>query len=169
MVDSEPPLDRKSISDETERQHAIEDVLRDQARREVVRGTPHPGRDTSLAARMAAGVLALAALVTWVFPFPGLQPDVPFPLPEAREEAGLHLATWIQAQQVEAFRQRRGRLPDALRQTGETIPGIFYRRVNAQTYMLQGMTERVEVRWTSSDTLDLRLDEAAAPLRGFRR
>jgi hypothetical protein len=167
MPDREPPPDRTSLSDENERQRAIEGVLRDQARREVLRQSAYRPSGPSLRLRVVAGVLALVALIAWIAPVPGLRPDIPFPMPPAREEAGLHLAAWIQVQQIEAFRQRRGRLPDGLRQTGEAIPGMYYERVDAQTYVLKGETERVSMEWTSSDTLDARLREAAARLRGF--
>ena len=167
MPGSKPPLDRTSLSAEDERQRVIEDVLRDQTRREVLREGVYRASGSSQRFRVVAGVLALAALVTWVAPVPGLRPEIPFPIPPADEEAGVHLAAWIQAQQIEAFRQRRGRLPDVLRETGEAIPGMSYERIDAQSYMLTGETERVSVVWTSTDTLDTRLQQAAARLREF--
>jgi len=171
MPEIEPtPLDRKSLSDDKERMRAIEEVLRDQARREVLRDIAYRRPYTSLRIRVAAAALAAVALVAWVFPVPGLQPDIPFPVPPADEEAGLRLATYIQAQQVEAFRQTSGRLPDVLRETGEPLPGMTYQRLDARTYRLRGQTERAVVEWTSSDSVPTLLGKAGADkLRGFTR
>ena len=70
----------------------------------------------------------------------------------------------VQAQQVESFRQRRGRLPDALREAGEPLPGMTYERIDAGTYRLSGATERMTVVWTPADTLDTRTRETVARL-----
>ena len=168
MPEIEPPLDRRRLSDERERQRAIEKVLRDQAHRQMLRDVASRGRRPSLAFRIVARTLAVAALVAWLIPVPGLQPEIPFPLPPAEEETGLRLTTWVQAQQVEAFRQRRGRLPDVLRETGEPLTGMTYERVDAHTYQLRGETGHVSITWLSRDTLDTRLHDAATRLRGQR-
>ena len=113
------------------------------------------------------GVVVLAAFLTWLIPVPGLEPDIPFPMPPEEEEAGLRLATYGQAQQVEAFRLNRGRLPDVLRETGEPLPGMSYQRMDARTYRLSGVTERVSVSWISSDSIDSLLRDSARRVRGF--
>jgi hypothetical protein len=171
MSEGEPiPPERRSVSDDKERNRALEEVLRDQARREVLRDVAYRRPSASLQTRVAAAVLGFAALVLWVFPIPGLKPDIAFPLPAPEEDAGLRLSTFIQAQQVEAFRQSAGRLPDVLRETGEPLPGIDYERVDAHTYRLSGYTERDTVRWISSDSLPALLgDSAAARLRRATR
>jgi hypothetical protein len=117
---------------------------------------------------VAAAVLVVAAILLWVAPVPGFRAEIAFPLPPAEERAALEVATWVQAQQVEAFRQRRGRLPDVLRETGEALPGMTYERLDAQRYRLSGATERSTVTWNSSDTLDTQLRNRVARLRGVR-
>lgn len=169
MAETEPtPLDRRDLSDDKERGRIVEDVLRDQARREVLRDIAYRRPSASLRTRIVAAVLALGAVALWLFPIPGLQPDIAFPLPPAEEEAGLRLAAFMQAQQVEAFRQTSGRLPDVLRETGEPLPGIDYLRLDAHTYRLTGVTERARINWLSSDSLPALLgDSGAARLRAF--
>lgn len=170
MPENEPqPLDRENLSDDKERLRAIEEVLRDQARREVLRDFAYRHPQASLATRIAAAALALSALVTWSIPFSGLQPDIPFPILPADEIAGLRVATYIQAQQVEAFRQTRGRLPDVLLETGEPLPGMTYARLDARTYRLGGATERSSVVWVSSDSLSALLDSADKRLPALAR
>ena len=147
------PISRKDLSNDKERSKVIEDVLRDQARREVLRDVAYRRPTASFRARIAAAVLAIVALAAWVFPVPGLKPDIAFPIQPADELTGLRVATYIQAQQVEAFRQRSGRLPDVLLETGEPIPGMTYQRLDARTYRLTGVTERQSLRWLSTDSL----------------
>jgi len=164
----DPTRDWRSLSDEKERERVIAEVMRDQVRREVLREVAYRPRGASLRLRIAAAVLVAAALVVWFLPIPGFRARIPFPLPPAEEAARLQLATWVQAQQVEAFRQQRGRLPDVLRELGETLPGMTYERLDAETYRLSGSTERTAFTWLSTDTLDARTRAAADRLRGPR-
>ena len=162
--------DREHLSDDKERNKILEEVLRDQARREVLRDVVYRRPAASLRMRIAAGVLAAVALAMWVVPVGWLRADVEFPLTPAQEEAGIRLAAFLQAQQIEVFRQETGRLPDILRETGEAVPGVEYRRVDARTYELTAMTERDTVRWMNSDSLPALLgDSAAARLRALIR
>lgn len=147
------PVTRKDLSNDKERNRAIEEVLRDQARREVLRDVAYRQPGSSFRTRIAAALLATAALAAWVFPVPRLKPDIPFPIQPADELTGLRIATYIEAQQVEAFRQKSGRLPDVLIETGEPMPGMTYERLDARTYRLTGVTERQSLRWVSSDSL----------------
>src|SRR5688572_6559885 len=126
-----PAHDHRNLSDEKERLRALEEVLRDQARREVLRDVAYRRSGPSLRRRVVSTVLVVAALMVWFLPIPGFRASIPFPLPPEEEQAGLRLATWVQAQQVEAFRQRRGRLPDVLREAGEAMPGMNYERLDA--------------------------------------
>jgi hypothetical protein len=161
-----PAHDHRSLSDEKERVRALDEVLRDQARREVLRDIAYRRSGPSLRRRVVSAVLVVAALAVWFLPVPGVRASIPFPLEPEEEQAGLELATWVQAQQVEAFRQRRGRLPDVLREAGEPMPGMTYVRIDAQTYRLSGATERMAIVWTSGDTLDTALRETVARLQG---
>src|SRR3954470_9247288 len=98
MADIDPtPLDRRSLSDDKERNRILEEVLRDQVRREVLRDIAYRRPSASLRTRIAAAVLAVVALVLWLAPIPWLQPEVPFPIARAQEDAGLRVAAFIQA------------------------------------------------------------------------
>jgi hypothetical protein len=154
--------DRDTLSDDKERNRILEDVLRDQVRREVLRDVAYRRPTASLRVRITAGVLTLAATIVWLVRIPGLTAEIPFPLQPAEEEVGLRLATYIQAQQVETFRQTTGRLPDMLRETGEPLPGMTYERVNSFTYRLQGATERDTIAWVSSDSFPALLGNSGA-------
>jgi len=171
MTEDEPtPPDRRDVSDDKERSRILEEVLRDQARREVLRDVIYRRPSASLGTRIAAVVLALAAFALWALPLPGLRPHIPFPIAAEDEEEGLRLATFVQAQQVEAFRQSAGRLPDVLRETGEPLPGIDYERLDAHTYRLSGATERTRISWLSSDSIPALLgDSGMARLRQISR
>ncbi len=161
MSENEPlPPDRDSISEEKDRLRALDDVLRDQALREVLRDGAYRRPRASPHARVAATILAMTAFAAWVVPVPGLRPDIPFPIPPADEQSGLRFATYVQAQQIEAFRQTRGRLPDVLQETGEPLPGMTYELLDARTYRLGGATERSTVSWVSSDSLTALLRDA---------
>jgi hypothetical protein len=171
MADIDPtPPDRRSLSDDKERNRILEEVLRDQVRREVLRDIAYRRPRASLRTRIAAGVLAVVALVLWLAPIPWLRPDVPFPVARAQEDAGLRVAAFVQAQQVEGFRRSTGRLPDVLRETGEPLPGFDYERIDAHTYRLKAVTERDTVNWVSSDSLATLLGpDGRARLRGLFR
>ena len=154
MAEIDPtPLDRRSLSDDKERNRILEEVLRDQARREVLRDIAYRVPRSSLRTRIAAAALGVVALVLWLAPIPWLRPDIPFPLPRLQEDAGLRVAAYVQAQQVEKFRRAAGRLPDVLRETGEPLPGFDYQRIDAHTYRLKAVTERDTVNWVSSDSV----------------
>jgi hypothetical protein len=166
------PLDRerRDLSDDKERNKILEEVLRDQARREVLRDVAYRRPSASLRRRIATGVLAAIALAMWVVPVRWLRADIPFPLSPVQEDAGIRVAAFLQAQQIEVFRQETGRLPDILRETGEAVPGVEYRRIDARTYELTAMTERDTVRWLNSDSIPALLgDSAAARLRTVMR
>jgi hypothetical protein len=162
------PLDRErqELSEDRERNRIIEEVLREHARREVLRDVAYRRPAPSQRARIVALALSVVALALWLLPIPGLTPSIPFPLASDEEAAGVRLAAYVQAQQVEAYRRATGRLPDLLRETGEPVPGIDYRRVDARTYELTARTERATVRWRNSDSFPALLrDSAAARLR----
>jgi hypothetical protein len=60
-------------------------------------------------------------------------------LPEASvsaREQGMRAALYVQAQQVEAFRVRRGRLPASMDELQATLPGISLVRSNNRVFQL---------------------------------
>ena len=147
------------ISDDAERAALLAAILRDHERRSRV-WEPPPPRRSSRPTRIAAAVLGLVAVWLWLLPPGWLQPDLPPPVPVELQEAGLRLGMYLQAQQIESFRRSRGRLPDVLEETGEPIPGMHYRRLDARVYRLHGIAASVALTYTSTDTLSVFLSNA---------
>jgi hypothetical protein len=74
-------------------------------------------------------------------------------MPERLEEAALRMVVYLQAQRVELFRRDRGRLPDALEETGEPLPGVRYERLDSRTFRLHAVGRRDTLLYTSSTPL----------------
>jgi hypothetical protein len=83
-----------------------------------------------------AFLILLAATIVAVVPPAWVLPDPPARItPSARVE-GIRSALLLQAQQVDAFRARQQRLPTALSELPERLPGIRYVRSGNRTYQL---------------------------------
>lgn len=104
-------------------------------------------------------VLYLVALYVWFAAPSWLAPSPPPPVPPERVDAGLRMAVYLQAEQIRVFRDDRGRLPDALDETGEALPGIRYDRIDARTYRLRGIAGTLA--YESTDSLDTFVRDAA--------
>ncbi len=97
------------------------------------------------------GVVA-AVVYLWLQPPAWMSPP-PLPVPSAAEqEAGGRFAIYLQAQQIEHFRQTNGRLPSTLEETGEPLPGIDYILLGPTTYALQSARD-ANLRYASTDSL----------------
>lgn len=91
-------------------------------------------------APVAAVVFALAVAVA-VFP-PAWVAGAPAPTPtEGELSRGLRAAVLLQAQQVEAFRVRHGRLPEALADLPSPLPGMTFVRTNNRVFQIRGVAE----------------------------
>jgi len=71
-----------------------------------------------------------------------------------------------QALLVEEFRDREGRLPNSLFEAGDPLSEVDYRVVNGQVYRLAAESETGRVEYTSSDSLELFLGDAAWTIKG---
>ncbi len=150
--DAEDTAEVVPLSDDAERAALLTAVLRSQALN-AIRWDTEPPRRTSTPVKVAAAILVLLAGWLWISPPGWLQPAPPPPVSPQVQEAGLRLAMYIQAQQIEAFRLRRGRLPDVLWETGEPLPGMIYQRLNAREYRLTGFTEAMALTYRSTEPL----------------
>ena len=84
---------------------------------------------------LAIVVFALSAyLVT--FPPPWMAGEAPPALSRSAREQGLKAALFLQAQQIEAFRARQGRLPRSLEETTGALAGIQFVRSNNRVFQL---------------------------------
>ncbi len=130
-------------------------------------------RNAGRAARAARLVVALAlgAVLTWLLVSPPawVHPPVAEPVPPAVTEAGLRLAMFIQAQQLEGFRRERGHLPASLEETGEAVEGLRYSTVAPDGWELSGGPPGAEIRLHSGDPLDTFLGNSMTVLQPARR
>jgi hypothetical protein len=94
---------------------------------------------------VVAGYL-MARPPAWLLPAP-----IPVPSP-AEQEASGRFAIYLQAQQIEHFRQTTGRLPGSLDEAGEPLPGIDYVVTGPASYALQSAHDST-LRYTSTDSL----------------
>jgi hypothetical protein len=154
-----------SLSSETERAAMIASVLRDQAEREVVReATAAPGPKPLLPQLTGLALATALAVYVWFGSPAWLEPD-PIPLPPVEvERATLRLQMFVQAQAIEHYRTNNGRTPAFLEEAGPPRPGVEYRRLDAQTYLLQGQGDRVRLTYSSRDSLSVFLGEAGEDL-----
>ena len=77
----------------------------------------------------------LAAYVG-VAPPPWVAGEPPLQVPPAALERGVVAALYLQAQQIEVFRIRNGRLPRSLAELPVRVPGVLFVRSNNRLYQL---------------------------------
>ena len=70
----------------------------------------------------------------------------------ASETESLRLNIFLQSQAIEAYRLRRGKLPDVLQQAGPPFPGMDYRLKDSRSYELEGSSRRVRLRYESAQS-----------------
>jgi hypothetical protein len=80
-------------------------------------------------------------------------PTLPDPVTTEAAEAGLRVAMFFEAQRIEEFRQRMGRLPDTLAELGPAPPEMTYQRRDAQTYRLTGQSRGVTLTFDSGQAI----------------
>ncbi|MEX2465940.1 MAG: hypothetical protein WD995_03470 [Gemmatimonadota bacterium] len=79
---------------------------------------------------LMAGAALLVAPPTWLRGEP--VPDVP----ASAKALGARMMLVLQAQEIEAYRQRYQRLPDSLDELGVVMPGVRFVRSNDRVYQL---------------------------------
>lgn len=104
-------------------------------------------------------VIAVYLLISppgWITVHPIKGPDA------ARQEQDLRTAMWFQSQQIEAYRQKNGRLPTSLAELpGTPKPGIEYQRQGTDNYRLVGTGASTPVIYDSTESASDLLDAAA--------
>lgn len=156
MSDDDRQLFHPDLSPDEARARAVAAVLAEQAARVEARRRIESVPTTTRGRLVVMAVLSLCALYLWFAAPSWVAPAPPPPIPAERVEAGLRLAVYLQAQQVERFRSHRGRLPDVLEETGEPLPGVLYERMDARTFRLQavGVTgSSAAISYVSTDSL----------------
>ena len=134
-----------------ERYEALLAVLEQQAQRaahdQPVRSRPRPWGSVLLV------VLVGVTVWLWVLPPAWLIAPAPEPPPIEEEAAALRFTMYLQAQRIKAFQLRTGRLPEALAEAGQEMPGMGYRVLEDEVYELTGATDRVRLTYRSSEPL----------------
>lgn len=151
MVD-QPPLGdaRQHVSAEVERARLLAAVLRDQSERaDAARRLLEHRTRRSRIGRGTLAVMWAAMAWVWLGGHPAFHVQPPPRATVAEETSALRLQMYLHAQRVEAFRERTGRLPYVLAETGPPAPGLTYQRVGGAGYRLEGMADRVAVRYDS--------------------
>lgn len=138
VSDEEPDLPVYRISKVEDRERLLAQAMAHAEAQEaqykvIPADTPLGGRWKS---PLAWGVFCLAAGLA-LFP-PGWLAGRPAPIPTTGEwDRGVRAAVFLQAQQVEAFRLREGRLPDTLDELPARIPGLAFVKSNNRVYQLR--------------------------------
>ncbi|MDX1646787.1 MAG: hypothetical protein R3304_06570 [Longimicrobiales bacterium] len=89
---------------------------------------------------LVATGLFLMALFTLTLPPTFLVPDPPPPLSSAERMRGLRAALLVQAEQIEAFRAREDRLPNAVQEVETALPGIRFVKSGGRLFQLVAYT-----------------------------
>lgn len=143
MAANEPEAPPPRISRVEERQRLLaETMAHAEAREETYRVVPiEPATVTGRWKAPLATLLFLLAAVVGAAP-PSWLTGAPAPLPtEGERDRGLRAALYVQAQQVETFRLREGRLPMSLAEVPGAIPGLTLVRSNNRVYQVRGRRE----------------------------
>ncbi len=135
--DLDPPTDRASRAEERERLVAEVAAIAETKDIQFQRLPPGPTKRGGWKMPVAL-VLFLLAVSVAAFPPRWLAGEAT-PSPTSDElQRGLRAALYLQAEQVEVFRSREGRLPRALDEVSVRIPGIRFVRSNSRVYQLVG-------------------------------
>lgn len=150
-----------------DRYEVLREVLEHQAAQEAaslaVEEAARRRKPESRVPLRVAGVLLLVAAWVWIFPPSFLRVNTPRPQPLAEEEQAVRLAVFVQAERINAFRQRNDSLPATLESAGPVLPGMEYVRLGPALYQLSGATDRVRLTYRS----DLPLDSFAADAKAI--
>ncbi|MCG6988255.1 MAG: hypothetical protein LJF06_08750 [Gemmatimonadetes bacterium] len=141
------------VSEESERVRALTDVLRDQAMRaDAARDSAARRRRRSRFRRGALVVAWIAMAYVWLASPSWTRIEPPPEQSVASETESLRLNIFLQSQAIEAYRLRRGKLPDVLQQAGPPFPGMDYRLKDSRSYELEGSSRRVRLRYESAQS-----------------
>ncbi len=147
----DPDEIRKAMSEQDERARVLAAFIRDQEERaeaareaEARRHRRDRVRRGVLLATWAAVAYVWVASPSWLRVPPPAQPTT------MEETRSLRLNLFLQAQKIEAYREKRGRLPWVLSEAGPPFPGIEYHRKDNRSYELDGVSDLARLRYESN-------------------
>lgn len=167
MEEKPTPPESPSLSSQRERDRALAAVLQGAGSAEGWRLPPGPPRRGVTTVRLAlAALLTAVAMWLWILPPAFLSPSPPPALTQERAEAALRVGMALQAERILEHRIRARRLPDFLREVGDTLPGIRYTRLDAGTFSLEGSSGGLTLVYRSDQSLDDFLGDAVRRMGG---
>jgi len=155
----------RRVSDAQERARALAEVLRHQEERAKAAQVAEERRvrRTRVRRGVVTGAWAVAAYV-WILSPSWTRVAPPPPPPVAEDGRAVEVNLFLQAQQIRAFQEARGRLPWVLQETGPPLPGMEYRRLDNQHYELEARSRRVRLAWSSEEGVEGLLEDVPAYL-----
>lgn len=102
----------------------------------MYRVSTEPNHQASSWKAAAAAILFLLATATAANPPGWVVPEAPATLTTADRLDGVRLTLLLQLQQIEVYRVREGRLPDALTDLPIVLPGVRFVKSNNRVYQL---------------------------------
>lgn len=158
--EGEPEAEEPEVSSADERARILTEVVADAEARQVFQrvATREPG--VTVRKVVVTAILLVTAAGLWVWQPPFLAPpDPPARTPE-QVEAALRFAVTLQAERLLQRRTENRRLPDLLREAGDTLPGLTYQRPDGGSFILEGRSGDVTVRYNSRSNLERFLGDA---------
>jgi hypothetical protein len=156
---------RRSTGSETA--DLVSEVLKDAAHREEVRSRKQQPMGGNRQ-RILAVSLPLAGAFSFYLWFgqpSWVTPTLPDPITAQSADAGLRVAMYYQAREIEDFRAQNGRLPETLQELGgPPPPEMTYQRIDAATYQLVGQSRGVTLTFLSNEPLQQFVGDAMTRL-----
>ena len=133
----------------------VSEVLEDAARREEARAKKQEpvGRNRQRVAAVSLPLAGAFSFYLWFGNPAWVTPTLPDPITAEKAEAGLRVAMFFEAQKIEQFRNKEGRLPDTMEEMGSAPAEMTYTRIDARTYQLMGNSRGVTLTFNSDQVL----------------
>lgn len=158
--DDPPEPEEPEVSSADERARILTEVVADAEAREVFQRvvTREPG--VTVRKLVVTLILLATAGGVWAWQPPFLAPpEPPLRTPE-QVEAALRFAVTLQAERLLQRRTENRRVPDFLREAGDTLPGLVYQRPDGGSFTLEARSGDVTVRYDSRSDLENFLGDA---------
>lgn len=137
MTNDQPQPDAPRRSPEEARDRLVAEAVAHSAALEAQYREPMaPEGPPSVWKVLVALLIAATAAYVAARPPALLTPGTPPVLRAGELERGARAALYLQAQQIEAFRLREGRLPRSLDEVGARVPDVAFVRSNNRVYQL---------------------------------
>jgi hypothetical protein len=163
-----PPDDAPRVSSQRERDLMLEEVMRNAEEKEILRVvSKRPG--IPVRQLVVAVLLGILGVGSWFIPLPFLDAPPPPRFAPESQEAALRFAVTLQRDRVLDHRVEAHRLPEFIREVGDTLPGVSYERLSGGRFRIDGVTEEASVSYTFPDSLTVFLQDALVQIARGRQ